>query len=97
MGLSGKFLLLVAEWFIIIPNVNLVSNIGFSPNALHTNQAGHWLADLPAASMDFPIKHPAYIIRDAIADSVTAKNQFSFQKRRYKIYDNISRLLRITK
>jgi hypothetical protein len=52
----------------IIPNVNLVSNIGFGEEATHTKSSSDSQANLSCGSMTFPIQHPQAIIRDKIAD-----------------------------
>jgi hypothetical protein len=52
---------------IILPNVNLVSNIGFGVNSTHTNNSNDICANIPVHSI-LPIQHPQNIIRDKIAD-----------------------------
>jgi hypothetical protein len=54
----------------ILPNVNLVSNIGFTRDATHTTTAGP-LSNLPTYSMPFPLRHPPYMVRDRAADAHT--------------------------
>ena len=51
----------------VTPNVNLVSNIGFSKDALHTKDARRGSANIPTRSMG-KITHPKKIERDAKAD-----------------------------
>ncbi len=51
----------------ILPNVNLVSNIGFGADATHTTILNE-LANLPTAAMSFPLQHPEFVIRNAKAD-----------------------------
>jgi hypothetical protein len=55
----------------VLPNVNLVSNIGFGADATHTAGAGK-VADLPTEEIVFPLKHPPTMIRDCTADEKTA-------------------------
>ncbi|MCT7989219.1 TylF/MycF/NovP-related O-methyltransferase [Laspinema olomoucense] len=62
----------------ILPNVNLVSNIGFTAEATHT-QGSNPLGNLPTEAMVFPLKHPELIIRDNQADDFTEKTMFSGQ------------------
>jgi len=57
----------------IVPSVNLVSNIGFGIGATHTHDPLHPAAKLPAASLPFPLLHPAMIVADAEADAETAR------------------------
>jgi hypothetical protein len=51
----------------ILPSVNLVSNIGFSPDATHTTGVSQ-LAELPTTGMQFPLIHPAVRARNVAAD-----------------------------
>ena len=52
----------------IVPNVNLVRNIGFGPNATHTLDRKSRL-NINAQEMSFPLKHPPYIIPNIEADN----------------------------
>jgi len=74
----------------ILPNVNLVKNIGFDGNATHTKNKNKQ-ADLPANSIDFPLKNPDFIIIDNDADSRT---QVLMQKMNilYRIKDKIQNI-----
>lgn len=55
----------------ILPNVNLVSNIGFGEEATHTKNSESKVANLPMEEMGFPLIHPNFVIRDARADDFT--------------------------
>ncbi len=59
----------------IIPNVNLVSNIGFGPEATHTRSIKN-----PSANMEVfnlvKIKHPKIVKRDVSADIYTFHNHY---------------------
>jgi hypothetical protein len=59
----------------VIPGVNLVSNIGFGPEATHT---GGWspYAAMPRREMRFPLRHPPQVVRDAAADRYTQEMVF---------------------
>jgi hypothetical protein len=46
----------------IRPSANMVSNIGFGLNATHTHNADSDKAKLPAHAIEFPLKHPPYVI-----------------------------------
>jgi hypothetical protein len=59
----------------IMPNVNLISNIGFGAGATHT-LSDSVLANIPTASMAFPIRHPHGIYRNTQADVYTFMNYF---------------------
>jgi hypothetical protein len=55
----------------ILPQVNLISNIGFNPDATHTKKDVPW-ASQAIYSMDFPLTHPSFTLRNTVADSFTA-------------------------
>jgi hypothetical protein len=59
----------------ILPETNLVSNIGFGAEATHTRGRTS-KASLPAQEMKFPLRHPPFIIRDTTADQYTQDNHF---------------------
>lgn len=52
----------------VLPNVNLVSNIGFGDEATHTCNVTE-LANVPTEPMTFPLLHPPFMIADAFADA----------------------------
>ena len=59
----------------ILPNVNLVSNIGFGPDATHTFGAARY-ANLSTQSLAFPLVHPKRISRNKAADRYTYYTHF---------------------
>jgi len=59
----------------VLPNVNLVSNIGFGEKSTHTNNSEHPLANLPSNSI-LSLKHPSFLVRDIVADDYTFENVF---------------------
>jgi len=59
----------------ILPNVNLVSNIGFGNSATHTKQKTGSLS-LPTKSINFPLVHPQTVRRDILADYFTFRHYF---------------------
>jgi len=59
----------------IIPNVNLVSNIGFNINSTHTIDGGETYGNLKTYNLD-KIVHPISKEVDIIADNFTFKNWF---------------------
>ena len=60
----------------IMPVVNLVSNIGFSREAVHTTEKNK-LSEMKTEPMIFPISHPPYVLLDSVADSITEKQVYS--------------------
>lgn len=55
----------------IMPNVNLISNIGFGASATHTTGQSEF-ANLSVIEINFPLKHPS-----AIFGSITLDNKFN--------------------
>lgn len=55
----------------ILPNVNLVSNIGFSSEGTHTINTNSRVANLPTELISFPLLHPPFMLRDTEADKFT--------------------------
>lgn len=53
----------------IRPHVNLISNIGFTPDATHTKDTENSSANLPTEAMEFPLRHPEFMMRDVYEDS----------------------------
>jgi hypothetical protein len=62
--------------FSILPHVNLVSNTGFGPGASHTTNATDRLANLPAAELRLPLRHPDYVVRDVEQDALIFQGIF---------------------
>lgn len=69
---DGEWLLAVRnhKGVAALPNVNLVQNIGFGPDATHTTGLERY-AYLPAEEIEFPLKHPKGITIDQGADTLT--------------------------
>lgn len=57
----------------VTPSVNLVSNIGFGAGATHTTNLSP-VAELPAAALEFPLRHPPHFVRDWEADKISFKH-----------------------
>src|SRR5262245_2534196 len=61
----------------VVPNVNLISNIGFGRDATHTVGGGKF-ANMITDAMSFPLTHPPIQVRDSKADRSTS--QLFFQR-----------------
>ncbi len=59
----------------ILPDINLVSNIGFGKNATHTKKFNP-VSNIPNQEICFPLHHPIKIIRSKKRDSYTEFGQF---------------------
>lgn len=60
----------------ILPQVDLVSNIGFNAEGTHTVRQNQF-ANLPLASIQLPLLHPPAIIRDRAADLFIQSSKFN--------------------
>ncbi|MCH7499203.1 MAG: glycosyltransferase family 2 protein [Nitrospinae bacterium] len=60
----------------ILPNVNLISNIGFGSEATHNTRASR-LANIPSGDIGFPLNHPKLVVRNEQMDLVTAKSAYN--------------------
>ena len=58
----------------ILPNSNLISNIGFGIDGTHTYNDSPW-ARLPIADI-WEIKHPPFMVRNKLADTYTFMNHY---------------------
>lgn len=76
----------------ILPNVNLVSNIGFGSEAVHTRDINKF-AMIETKTIN-SISHPSYILRDLKADSFTEKNMYSGQHLLLKAIRKIKRTIK---
>lgn len=52
----------------IVPKINLVKNLGFGQDATHTVTGTEDMTSLEAMEMEFPLRHPAFVIRDIESD-----------------------------
>lgn len=59
----------------ILPNINLVSNIGFNAESTHTLQKNSF-SNMNTEQMHFPFNEPPFVIADSDADNHTMKNNF---------------------
>jgi hypothetical protein len=69
----------------VVPNVNLISNIGFGANATHTHVVGVH-ANMPTQAISFPLTHPSFVLPNIEADRYIANDQLapSFYVRKWR-------------
>jgi len=77
----------------VLPNVNLVSNIGFSGNATHTAEEDCAYSKIPVFHLSFPLKHPKWMIRDDKADHYTQETHFKQSNILYRVFKRLYRLI----
>ncbi|HEY9609032.1 glycosyltransferase family 2 protein [Allocoleopsis sp.] len=63
----------------ILPNVNLISNIGHGVGATHTTDKDSKYSNMPVEAVTFPLKHPPFIVRHRQADDFTEKTLFDYK------------------
>jgi len=61
----------------IVPRVNLVSNIGFGPDATHHQDINLPFANQPAAEIGFPLEHPTFMTRNYALDDALSEAYYS--------------------
>ncbi|TLD42258.1 MAG: HlpA protein [Candidatus Jettenia ecosi] len=76
----------------ILPNSNLVSNIGFNTEATHTSGQNAF-ANMRTESLEFPLLHPRYLIHDAMADKYTEKVHFSINSTPIRVINKFKKIL----
>ena len=62
--------------YAIIPISNLISNIGYGPDATHSQNSDSYFANVPTHEFNFPLRHPDRIIRNYEADIFIQDNLF---------------------
>ena len=60
----------------IHPNSNLISNIGFGTESTHTSRKRSKYAEIPLEAINFPLKHPPFVIYDKQADDYVQQNVY---------------------
>lgn len=73
---SWTFTALVQGMLQVVPNVNLISNIGFGPDATHTHEVGVH-ANMPTAPIEFPLTHPVFVLPDTAGDLFISQEQIA--------------------
>lgn len=70
------FAALIHDMLQIVPNVNLISNIGFGPGATHTHEIGIH-ANMPTQPISFPLLHPDFVLPDPKGDQFISDDQIA--------------------
>lgn len=77
----------------ILPNVNLISNIGFGLNATHTIFASSPLANMNLEAVSLPLRHPDEVVRDVIKDEIRRKLEYTSLSFFQKVFKKIATLI----
>lgn len=75
----------------VIPNANLVTNIGFGPDATHTIGISR-IAGMAVEPLDWPLVHPTGVSRSVVADGVMRGLTFRRQALPVRILEKFVRL-----
>jgi len=80
----------VQNGLVILPNVNLVSNIGCDEEGTHTRSPNNILSKIPTVEINFPLSHPPYVVRNREADQIrfekSSQGKEMKQKQKSKLY-----------
>lgn len=79
----------------INPSINLISNIGFGPGAVHTTDEYGFGNNLPVGAMPLPLKHPGTIACNTQADQIVAERFFERRSELQSRVDELTQQLRI--
>lgn len=87
-----SFTCFVNNYLSVMPNVNLISNIGFNQGeATHTKRVGKF-SNMTTSELTFPLKVPESIIRSVESDKIVRRDNYPFW--RFFIGKFIKRYLR---
>lgn len=79
-----KFLNFIHKGLCIIPNVNLISNIGFRPDATHTVTPNGKFENLQVRALDWPLTHPLHTSPNKEADAFMLNLEFNLNEKKRK-------------
>ncbi len=63
-AMALQLAIVIRRGLCVVPSVNLMSNIGFRPDATLTTTFIAGLAELPIQPLEFPLRHPSAVSRD---------------------------------
>lgn len=92
-GYQWSYCAFINNGLSILPNTNLVKNIGFGSEATHTHDENSKFANLETSEIDFPIMHPQFMIIDKIADELTARDQFTRKSIKRRVFNKLKKVL----
>jgi len=73
----------------VLPSVNLISNIGFGPEATHTTDFESQLSRLPRYEMSLPISHLKMVLADFSSDSYTESLMFRKISLPFRVFNKV--------
>jgi hypothetical protein len=74
----------------------LVTNIGYGAEATHIHDEKDPYIKMAIEAMDFPLKHPPFILRDLEADKFTQRTLFDYDPNIFKkVQNKIKKVLKL--
>jgi hypothetical protein len=61
----------------VLSNVNLIFNIGFGNGGTNTKEVVSIFSNIPTQTIEFPLNHPPFMIKDTNADQFTGRSLYS--------------------
>lgn len=80
--------------FVIIPNINLVSNLGFNSEGTHT-KTKNIFGNMKMEEMNFPLRHPQIIKYNIEADNFTEEHVFSGASKKLNFRDSPEKIIKL--
>lgn len=77
----------------ILPNKNMIKNIGFGEDATHTIDKNSQMSNLKAFDLLFPLKYNEHVVLDDEADKYTTKKMFAKPNICFRLINKISRMI----
>jgi hypothetical protein len=72
--------------FAIVPEINLIDNIGFGDDATHTKSVNNPAWDIDSGEISLPLRHPPYIVRELDAELILIDRYLIKDKKQLPIY-----------
>lgn len=79
-GWAWTFNCFVNKGLSVVPNHNVISNVGFGVDAAHTTWEVDEIANLPTQAIKFPLQHPTEVKVNIQAEGVIDKMRFTGRK-----------------
>lgn len=77
----------------ILPNTNLIKNIGFGADATHTLDLESKLANIETEDINLPLQHPSFMLINQLADISTGVMLFSKRNPFLRVINKLMRLI----
>jgi hypothetical protein len=89
-----RFLVFLKKGLCVVPNKNLVSNLGHRDDSAHTKDSSHWRANLKIEEIQFPLRHPKRNKINKKADKFLAHHLFLNKKKKKNIANKYLKMVK---